>query len=116
MLPTVPASKAVARPVNTVLVTLVRPAKVVDEAPKAIAVVPTVTEEFTNIVLVTLAVSPVDTKLPVVKGRVRVGVPAAAAATICAVPEPDPGKLILVMPVKAKFAVDRLRTTAVVPM
>jgi hypothetical protein len=116
----------VSAPVKLVEATEVNPASVVELAPSAIAVVPTVTELFTNlllailpanIVLVTVLVSPVVTTVPVVAGSVNtVPVPAIAAGTICTLPEVAPGSVTLKMPVSAKFALPRFRATDVVPI
>jgi len=89
----------VREPTKVVEVTDVKPARVVLEAPSAIAVLPTVIELFNSlalaiepasIVLVTVPVSPVVTIVPVTAGRVIVFVPAVAVAAKVIVPEVEP--------------------------
>ena len=113
-------------PIKLVDVTEVKPARVVLDEPKEIEVVPIVVELFdslllaiepANIVLVTVALSPVVTIVPVVAGNVIiVPDPAVAVGISCTDPDVDPGSVKLDMPVRAKFADDLLRATDVVPM
>jgi len=100
-------------PVNPVEVTDVNPARVVLEAPSAIAVVPTVIELFTslvlaiepaNIVLVTVPVSPVVITVPVTAGKVIVFVPATAADAKVIVPDVAPFNRIFFPAASAKFS------------
>ena len=65
----------------------------------------------------TLSLLLVKATVPELAGRViTVPVPAAAVGIICAVPEVDPGRVMLVMPVKAKLADVLFKATAVVPI
>ena len=67
--------------------------------------------------LVTVLVSPVVINVPVVAGIVKtVLVPATATGINCTVPDVEPGNVILLIPVKAKFALARFKATAVVPI
>ena len=68
-----------------------------------------------SIVLVTVPVSPVPIRVPLVVGRDSVVVPAVAVAWRVAVPLVEPGKATLLMLVRAWFAEARLRVRAVVP-
>ena len=73
--------------------------------------------EPASIVLVTVPVSPVVTIVPVTAGIVRtVPVPTAAIGTNWTVPEVDPGKVTLDIPVNAKLALALFKVTAVVPI
>jgi hypothetical protein len=69
-----------------------------------------------SIVLLTVALSPVLTRVPVEVGKVRVGVPADDDACNVAVPLEEPGNATLLIPVSAKFALERLIATDVVPI
>jgi hypothetical protein len=71
----------------------VSPAIVEAVAPSATGVEPIVTELLANIVLVTVALSPVVTTFPVVAGSVIVLVPAVAVAFTTIVPDVEPLKV-----------------------
>jgi hypothetical protein len=73
--------------------------------------------EPANIVLVTVPVSPVVTKVPVLAGRVStIPVPATALGISCTDPEVAPGRVTLLIPVRARLAEALFRATEVVPI
>ena len=65
----------------------------------------------------TLNLFPVSATVPLVAGSViTVPVPATAEAITCAVPDDVPGRVTLLIPVRARFAEVRFSATLVVPM
>jgi thiamine phosphate synthase YjbQ (UPF0047 family) len=89
----------------------VRPAIVVTVEPRATEVEPIVAEALASIVLVTEAVSPVVTTVPVTAGRVIVVAPAVAAALKIVEPEVEP---LMVIPAPAML--DDVRVRPVTPV
>ena len=102
-----PALPSILTPVND-CVALARP--------NEILVVPTLKLLFANIVFETVPLSPEVTTVPVVAGNVIVFVPAIAVGCTVIVPLVAPGNATELIPVNAKFALDRLIATDVVPI